>query len=630
MRDDDGYKAISDYAAIGNLRSVALIGCDGSLDWCCFPHLDRASVFAAILDKKSGGRFRIRMSGQERGEQAYIKDSNVLETFFRDGEAGLTLTDVMPLWGDIRGCGASEAPGEIQRILHCWGGQVEVEVEWSPRFDYARARTRIERCPGGWLASGGDQIMVLAGLEDAEIGDEGHGPVLRARFRMGPGDKRALVTRWDSCNTRCDINESLDVAERTARVWSDWAHMEGTVHKHEWAGQWLPLIMRAELVCKMLIHADTGAITAAPTTSLPEHIGGVRNWDYRYSWIRDASMTAQALTSLGHGIEAMQFLHWMERVSAARAERGWELQIMYGLHGETNLDEYELGHLEGYKGSRPVRIGNLAARQFQLETYGEILNTAYELVRRGEQLEPSLWSFLGRVVDHVEEVWREPDHGIWEFRGEPQHLTYSKIMAWVVFDRALLLAEGHGFEGDVDRWRRDRDTIYDAVLERGYNRKIRAFTHAFDSEELDAANLRIPLLEFLPPDDSRVQETIDRTLSQLTEDGLVYRYRLDDGLPGEEGAFGLCTFWMVDVLCLSGRLQEARDVFERAVRHVNHVGLMAEQFDPRTGEHLGNFPQAFSHLGLINSALCLAWAEGREIPEHALVGTPEHRAHTRI
>ncbi|MBE0595707.1 MAG: glycoside hydrolase family 15 protein, partial [Desulfuromonadales bacterium] len=298
---------------------------------------------------------------------------------------------------------------------------------------------------------------------------------------------------------------------------------------------------------------------------------------------------------------------------------------MYGLHGETELPELELPHWEGYRRSRPVHIGNGAADQFQLEIFDEFLNMGYELARRGEELEPEIWDFLARVADHVDEVWEKPDHGIWEMRGPTRHFTYSKVMAWVAFDRAIHLARGYGLKGDVEKWRRGRERVRQAVLENGYDRKLGAFVQAFGAADLDASNLRIPLMEFLPFDDPRVQGTIDRTLEQLTENGLVYRYRVDDGLPGKEGTFGLCTFWLVDALALSGRLEEAEKIFASIARHVNHVGLFAEQIDAASGAFLGNFPQAFTHIGLINSVLNLAWARGRPIPEHGLIGTPEHR-----
>ncbi len=626
---DRNYKPISDYAAIGNLRTVALIGRDGSIDWCCFPHLDRPSVFGALLDAHRGGRFRVAAHRTDPGEQCYVEDTNIVQTRFKSRKGILTVTDFMPLLGEIHRTGVSEGPAEIHRIIDCDGGTMKVEVEWSPRFDYARATTRIERVAGGWLATDGVSRLSLSGVDDIRLSDEGFGPVLRARLEMNRGDRRVLIMRWDSEDTACDLDRSVEIMQETIRTWEEWAHKEGVLHSEEWIGDWFSMTIRSELVLKLLTHADTGAIAAAPTTSLPEAIGGVRNWDYRYSWIRDAAMTAQALILLGHEAEAVELLYWMERVSAARFKEEWGLRIMYGLHGERDLKEIELQHLEGYRGSKPVRIGNGASNQFQLEVYGELLNMAYELVRRGNTLEPEIVDFLTRIADQVTEVWMKPDHGIWEIRSEPRHLTYSKVMAWVALDRAIHLSRRHGFSGNIDRWSRSRSEIREQILEHGYNRDLRAFVHAFDSQDLDAANLRIPLVEFLPVDDPRVQGTIDRTLSELTENDLVYRYHLDDGLPGMEGAFGLCTFWLVDVLALSNRLDEAWRIFKNIADRANHVGLFSEQFDPKTGEFLGNFPQAFTHIGFINSVLYLSYAEGRKIPGYALIATPEHYAELR-
>ncbi|HDR74348.1 MAG TPA: glycoside hydrolase family 15 protein [Methanoculleus sp.] len=620
------YKPIAAYAAIGNLRTVALVGRDGSIDWCCFPYLDRPSVFGAILDCRRGGRFAVTVPEAGLGEQRYVQDTNVLKTEFSGERGSLEVTDLMPLAGDLTGRGGSHAPPEIHRILRCTRGTTEVRVAWSPRLDYGRSPTGIERIPDGWLATDGRDEMVLFGLAGGTVADEGDGQVLRARVTMQEGDRRVLVTRWGTEDMTFDPGGVTAAEEETIATWRQWAHRDGTIHAPAWAGNWFPMLLRSELALKLLTNAATGAIAAAPTTSLPEEIGGVRNWDYRYAWIRDSAMTAQALIALGHETEAVELLSWMERVSEMQAEQGPALQIMYGIHGRSDLDEEELDHLEGYCGSRPVRIGNGAATQLQLEIYGELLNTAYELQRRGFEMPEQQMAFLSRVADEACALWHEPDHGIWEIRSEPRHFVYSKVMLWVALDRAIHMAEQYGFSGDVERWRRSRSEIKAQVLAQGYDTEVGAFVQSYGSKALDAANLRIPLLEFLPVDDERVQSTIDRTIEGLVANGFVYRYLADDGLPGEEGAFGLCTFWLIDVLALAGRVDEAREIFERMVGHANHVGLYAEQFDPETGAFLGNFPQAFTHIGLINSAIYLAYAMGREVSEHAPIGTPEHRA----
>ncbi len=623
------YRPIADYAAIGNLRTVALASRNGSIDWCCFPHLDLPSVFAAILDADRGGRFRIGAAGVDTGEQRYVGDTNVLETRFKTDAGLLTLTDFMPLRGRIHGIENSHkrsfAPAEIHRILECSRGAISVEVEWSPRFDYARARTQIDPAGEGWVASSGAGTLALGGVGDAEVAEGEPGPVFRARFPMNPGERKVLVTRWGTRDVSCDPASSEDLLQRTIAAWENWAHREGALHSEAWAGSRLPMLVRSELALKLLTHAESGAIAAAPTTSLPEGIGGVRNWDYRYAWIRDASLTAQAFIALGHPEEALEFMDWIERVSEQHFERGEAPQILYGIHGEADLAEQELDHLDGYRGSRPVRIGNGAAKQKQHEVYGELLVTGYELLRRGKRLEAEILDLLGWIPDHVCTVWSEPDHGIWEVRGEPRHYVYSKLMCWVALDYAVHLAEQYGLRGDIGKWRRNRDAIRDDILAKGYDPELRSFVMAYGSKELDAANLRIPMFEFLPFEDERVQGTIDAAMDHLMENGLVYRHNAEDNLPGEEGTFALCTLWLVNALALSGRHAEAVEIYEGMLGHANHAGLFAEQIDAETGEFLGNFPQAFTHVGIINSALYLAYAEGRDVPDHTPIGTPDHR-----
>jgi GH15 family glucan-1,4-alpha-glucosidase len=626
MTTADGYTPIDRYGVIGNLRTVALISRSGSIDWCCQPRMDSPSVFGAILDRRRGGRFRICPTDGSVGDQEYLGDTNVLRTRFEVGGGVVLLTDFMPLRGDINGRNGSSAAPEIHRILECEGAPVVVDVDWSPRFDYAREATEIRRSSSGWIAYGGSSRLVLDGLADAELleGDD-DGPVLRARLRLEPGERKAIVTRWDSDNASADLDETTRLLNATLTTWSDWANREGLIKKRDWAGERSGMITRAALVFKLMIDAETGAIAAAPTASLPEEIGGVRNWDYRFAWVRDAGLTAQALISIGHEAEAVDLLRWFEEVSQSCSESGRELQIMYGLRGEKDLREQTLDHLEGYRGSRPVNIGNGAFGQFQLEVYGELVSTAYELVRRGHELAPDVAAFIAWIADHLVEVWERPDHGIWEMRGEPRHFVYSKVMAWAALNRAVLLAEHFGLQGHLDRWRSERDRIRAQVLERGFDSELNAFVQAYGSKDMDAANLRLPLVEFLPAEDPRMQGTLNRIMAELTSGCLVYRYHADDGLPGGEGAFGLCTFWLVDVLALSGRLDEAKDVFNHMADFANHVGLFAEQIDPKTGGFLGNFPQAFTHIGLINSALYLAYAEGKEVPECDPVGTRGHR-----
>ena len=617
------YLPIEDYGAIGNLRTVALVGRNGSIDWCCLPELDRPSVFASLLDHRRGGHFRVAPRGATIGEQRYLEHSNVLETRFETAGGTLTVTDLMPLRGSILG-NPQTAP-EIYRILHCERGEIEVEVEWAPRFDYARAPTRMKQSEAGFQAVGGLERLAIGGLPagSAEIIEDGDGPLLRARFRLPAGERRVIVTRYGAGTAAASVEQSAAVLKETVQAWRDWAH-HCMMEDCTFGGPWHPQVIRSGLVLKLLTFPDTGAIAAAPTTSLPEEIGGVRNWDYRFAWIRDAAFTAQALFAIGHRAEALEFLEWSERVAMAKGEQDWGLQIMYDLRGETELPELELEHLEGYRGSRPVRIGNGAAKQKQLDIYGELLNSAYEYMRLGGKLDPQLMAFLARIADQAAAEWREPDYGIWEVRGGPRHFIYSKVMCWVALDRAVCMADRFGLKGRTEVWRRERDAIHRAVLAEGFNDKVGAFVQSFGSTALDAANLMIPIVEFLPFDDPRVQATLDRTLEQLTENGFVHRYCADDGLPGGEGAFLLCTFWMVHALALSGRREQAREIFEGVAARANHLGLFAEEIDPRTGRFLGNFPQAFSHIGFINSALYLARAEGRRADAPAPIGSSEH------
>jgi GH15 family glucan-1,4-alpha-glucosidase len=606
----NSYKPISDYGAIGNLRTVGLVCRDGSVDWCCFPYLDSPSVFASLLDVRRGGRFKISAAGFELGDQQYITDSNVLVTQFKSDKGRLIITDFMPIWGDIYGFGKSFAYDQIHRILECRDAEMEIEVEWSPRPGYARAAVAIERIEGRWEVPAGDEAVFLCGLEDGRIRNEATGPILYAKFSMKPGEKRVLVTGWGRQDAKCDLDRSLAMMYETVKTWRGWAHSEEAKHFPEMFGKHFPLLIRSELVLKMMSNADNGAIAAAPTTSLPEVIGGVRNWDYRYVWIRDGFMTAHALISLGHRTDALEFLHWIEEVSESGFREGKGLNIMHRPSGSVDVAEMKLHHLEGYRGSRPVRIGNAASGQLQLGIYGGLLDTGFELIRRGEQLKPSTMDFLSSVADFACTIWKMPDHGIWEMRGPPQHFTSSKIMVWVALDRAVHMAERYGLRGDVHRWRSYRDDLRKLILDRGFDEDMDSFVIYFGSKDLDAANLRIPMLGFLPAEDPRVQGTIDRVLEELTENGLVYRYLCDDGLPGKEGAFGLCTFWLVDALALSGRLDEAWEIFDGVVGRANHLGLSPEQFNPRTGEFLGNFPQAYTHIGMINSAIYLAHASG--------------------
>lgn len=633
---DAPYKPIAAYGAIGNLRTVALVGLDGAIDWLCLPEVDAPSVFAALLDARRGGTFRVAPTRPTASTQRYLPFTNVLETTF-DTEGGrLVVTDFMPLRGSIDDNEPHEAPPEVHRLLEATGGDVEVVLTWSPRPDYARQVPAIEPTPSGFVAVWDGGRLGLGGLPgEGERTADAHGPLVRATFTLRAGERVALVLRHDAADVPAAPAPTAEALAHTVAAWERWARKESATGDRAWAGYWQEHVLRSELALKLMAFAPTGAIVAAPTTSLPEGIGGVRNWDYRYAWIRDAGLAAQALVAMGHGAEAQAFLDWAERVSCEHGRRGddgrlRDLRIMYDVRGRTCLPETELDHLEGYRGSRPVRIGNGAATQTQLDIYGELIQAAYEMDRLGYPLAEEEWRFVSTLADDACRVWTEPDSGIWEVRGEPRHFVYSKVMVWVALERAARLAHRGRIDGDTARWRATRHRIHEEVLARGYDPDLDAFTIAYGLPELDAANLLVPIYEFLPPEDPRVQATIDRTLERLTAHDLVYRYRFDDGLPGEEGAFVLCTFWLVDALALSGRLDEAYRIFDGLAGRVNHVGLLAEQIDPHSGAFLGNFPQAFSHIGLINSALYLAHCEGRPTPVPHPIGSAEHRAEGEV
>jgi len=617
----DGYHPIEAYGAIGDLRSVALVAPDGSVDWCCFPTLESPSAFAALLDRKRGGRFRIRPVDGEPVKQRYLDDTNVLETLMGGRGGRLRTTDFMPLEGSIEGCGGSTAEHAIYRILEADGGDVEAELEWSPRLDYGRSPTRITQAGSDFVARHGeeDHALFLTGVpEGAELGEDRVGPVVSARFTVRQGSPILLATRWQE-RAADSMDRGRERLRTTINCWRDWVRKDEATTR-EWAGKWSDVVVRSELALKLLVHADTGAIAAAATTSLPEEIGGVRNWDYRLTWIRDAALVAQALYALGHRPDAEAFIHWVERVAAEEGEREWGLKIAYGLHGQEDLTEKELVNLEGYRRSAPVRIGNEAGEQLQLDIYGELLAAAEELVRLGGELEPEVLEFLPEVADKACDAWHRPDYGIWEVRNGPFHHVHSKVMVWVALDRALRLHEQGVIEGDTDAWRKGRAAVHAEVLEKGFDTELGAFKQAFERPVLDAANVRMSLFGFLPVDDARVQATIDATLTHLTQGDLVHRYHADDGIAGFEGAFGSCTFWLVDALALAGRLEEAYALFEGMLARRNHLGLYSEEIDPETGAFLGNFPQAYMHVSLINSTLYLAQAEGREIPVPSLLG----------
>jgi len=595
------YPPIEDHGLVGDLRTCALVSRDGTVDWCPLPEIDSPSVFAGLLDAERGGHFRVAPETAFEADQSYVERTNVLRTTFETAGGRLRLTDFMV---PIKGAVGADGERALYRKVEGLAGTVAVEVAFRPRFDYGRDDATLTARNGAIdaTAGGSDDRLTLASSLSFEIGDA----EARATAKVTAGDARWLVARYDP-DGGTEYPPPERVLSDTVDFWRDWTHT-CDISECIFEGQWHDMAVRSGLALKLLTHEHTGAVCAAPTTSLPEEIGGVRNWDYRYNWIRDAAFTVQALVNLGHTYEATRYVDWF--LDLCQATEPAEIQPLYGLHGETDLSETELDHLDGYRGSRPVRIGNGAAEQRQLDTYGELVLAVSETARFADIVSADDWAAIRDIVEYVCEVWTEPDAGIWEVRDGPKQFVFSKLMCWVALDRGLALAREGGFDAPTERWRAVRGRIRSEILERGYSESAGYFTQAFGDEgTIDATGLLVPVVGFLPADDDRVQNTIDAVRARLTSaDGLVDRYDGTDGLPGEEGAFLWCSFWLVDALALSGRLEEAREVFRSLVDLVNPVGLLAEEIDPESGAHLGNFPQGFSHIGLINSALYLAHA----------------------
>jgi GH15 family glucan-1,4-alpha-glucosidase len=588
--------AISDYGLIGDMRTAALVGLDGAIDWCCLPRFDSGSVFAAILDPERGGTWSIRPAVDWTSTQRYLPRTNILETTFRTAGGVAVVTDFMPVGED--GQPSSPHP-ELHRQLRCTRGRVPMQITFMPRFEYGARTTRLEQLRNGLFATDRtDQVLTLSSNKPCDWIIEQS--TATARFTVEKGDDRWLVLRYDDDDIHpADRYESARKLDITAAFWARWA--AGV----RYSGPYRGMVKRSALVLKLLTHAETGAIIAAPTTSLPETIGGVRNWDYRFVWLRDVAFTLAALDAVGHRREADAFMRFLKKV--CRHEGGGHLQIMYGIDGRRDLVERQLDHLAGYRGSRPVRVGNGAVDQLQLDVYGEVLETA-DIWRRNFEMTEGTWRVLRGLVDWVSGNWHLPDSSIWEVRGEVRHYVFSKVMSWVAMDRGIRMAEELGLDGNTAEWRVQRDALHAEILERGWSERHQSFTQAYDDDALDAAALAIPMVRFLPWNHPRVISTVQAVARELTSaDGeLVYRYRQPDGLEGEEGAFSICTFWLAQALTMIGERERAERVFRRMLRHANHVGLYSEEIDPQSGAFLGNFPQAFTHIALINCAAALA------------------------
>jgi alpha,alpha-trehalase len=597
--------AIGDYALLSDCHSAALVSRDGSVDWLCFPRFDSPSVFARLLDEQAG-HFSIRPADARTVTRRYLDHTMVLETTFRTATGTLVAVDAMALGPDDRGhqLGAG-APGALLRRLDCTGGHVTVEVAYAPRPEYGLIHPLLTQADGGLVSRGGADVLALSTPVPLQV----DGSTATTTFTLRAGQTAAFALhharRWEPPPMVWDQAEIAQRLNDTIGGWRSWSRLH-----QAYEGPWKDLVHHSGRVLQALTFQPTGAIVAAATTSLPETIGGERNWDYRYTWVRDASLTMEALWVAACPDEANRFFDFLAGAAPTQLRRGQDLQIMFGIGGEHDLTERELPHLRGWRDSRPVRVGNGAWTQRQLDVYGELLGAAERLVDQLGELDPATASFLVEAADAAAARWREQDHGIWEVRGEPRDFVYSKLLCWVALDRAIALAGRLDARDRVEGWAAVRDEIRAAILEQGWSERAGAFTQAIGSDDLDASSLMLAITGFLPADDPRMKATIDATATRLTDRReLVYRYRSHDGLAGEEGTFLLCTFWLAQAQALAGELERARATFQTAIAFANDLGLLAEEVDPASGELLGNFPQAFSHIGLVNAAWAIAQAQ---------------------
>jgi GH15 family glucan-1,4-alpha-glucosidase len=611
------YLPIESYGLIGNMRSAALVGINGSIDWLCLPRFDSPSIFGAILDDAKGGRLRIAPvdgPAPRSTRQLYWPRTNVLVTRHLATDAVAEVIDFMPVGEPPHLAGSPIQPPALIRLCHGTYGRTRMRLTCRPGFDYAAARHQTHVSSTGAAFNGPGATLMLGAT--VPLRPDGQGGV-EAEFVLGAGEWVAVEVRWaegSAAQTEpippVSVHMAREYLDATVQFWRRW------ISACTYRGRWREMVERSALVLKLLTYEPTGAIVAAPTTSLPAPIGGVRNWDYRYTWIRDAAFTAYGLVRVGFTREVVAFMDWV-LARFHELEPDGMLRPLYGIDGRHEIPERTLDHLEGYRGSRPVRIGNAAADQVQLDIVGELLDAVYLHNKYAEPLGYATWTQVCRIADWVCRNWRRADHGVWEVRGPPREFVYSKVMCWVALDRALRLADRRSFPGNTDLWRRTRDEIYRTVQERGFDPRSGAFVQAFDRPELDAANLIMPLVFFMSPADARMLGTIDRIAEPASNGGLmsdtqVFRYipeQTDDGLPGNEGGFNMCTFWLIEAQTRAGRfrperLEKARMLFEKVLGHANHLGLYAEQTG-MLGEALGNFPQAFTHLSFISAAFNL-------------------------
>jgi GH15 family glucan-1,4-alpha-glucosidase len=584
---------IEDYGLIGDMQSAALVARDGGIDWLCLPRFDSASCLSALVGDERHGRWVVAPAGGGHASaRRYRPGTLVLESDFETADGAVRVVDFMPR----RGAG----PPRVMRIVEGLRGRVPMRMELSLRPDYGSITPWIERASDGILATAGPDAFRLSTPLSLHVRDGS----VTSEFAVAEGARERLTLTWHlSYEPTPPVEDADSALARTEAAWREWSGRCG------YEGAYRDEVLTSLIALKAMTSETTGALIAAPTTSLPEELGGVRNWDYRYCWLRDSVLALEALLAAGYSGEAIAFRDYLLRIGTGDPRA---IQIMYGIGGERRLTEFELPHLPGYEGSRPVRVGNAASEQFQLDVYGEVLAVMSIGAEMLGRVERRLWPRWRAVVEHVETIWRDPDDGIWESRGERRHYTYSKVMAWVVFDRAVRLAERFELEAPLERWKRIRDEIRREVCDRGWDPERRTFTQYYGSRELDASVLNIPLVGFLPGTDERVTGTIDAVANELGRDGFVSRYstaETEDGLPGDEGQFLACSFWLVSALALNGRSGEARALFERLIGLANDLGLLAEEYDVVHRRQVGNFPQAFSHLTLIVAARAITAAE---------------------
>lgn len=610
IKKRNDYKKIGDYSIIGDLLTIALVGKHGSIDWLCLPHIDSPSIFARLLDHRKGGYFSIEPATRYTSKQNYIKHTNILETRFKTRSGYMTITDFMPV-KHISKPYENTFP-TIFRKVQCTKGHMDINIQFQPHFDYARAKTSLQKTDRGVTAKTKDENLYLETGLPFKIKSD----TAESTIKLKQGDEHWLVLQYNDERqlTADQCNKALDT---TLAYWNSWVN-DCEVCSEEsgiFKSPWREVIVRSGLVLKLLIQDLTGAICAAATTSLPEEIGGERNWDYRFNWIRDAAFTVRALYKLGYVSEARKNLEWFMQICTDNIDPK-KIAVMYGMHGETDLREKKLKHLSGYRNSKPVRIGNGAAKQNQHDIYGELVNVFYETSRFGIDISERDWKLLIKLVNHVCNIWNTKDAGIWEVRSSPKHFVHSKLMCWVALDRAITIADKQKKDCPRKKWEQIREQIKDEIIKKGFNDKLNSFVQSYGSDIIDATSLLIPIYGFLPFNDPRVQGTLNAVLQKLTtKKGLVYRHehRVDDGLKGKMGPFLLCSFWLVDVLAYSGRHDEAKRILLQVLDYASPTGLLSEMVDPKTGDLLGNYPQAYSHIGLINSTLFIEKARRKEL-----------------